>query len=465
MREEGGIAMTLMKRIVSSFVLTLLLIGLVLPVLGETVNATTVAPKEEAKGGAVYVIPVDQDIERGLEKFMERGFKEAESMNASLIVLEINTPGGRVDSAENISMMIRQSKIQTVAYIHGDAASAGSYIALNADKIVMGPGSMIGAAALVDGVTGKHVEDPKLVSFWKSKMAGAAEINGRNPKIAEGMVDVNMVFDLPEIDYNKGKGDIISLTSDQALKVGYADETAKTVEEAITVMGYSTDDVFRVEHTVAEKVAEFLTGRIVMTLLLFMGIAGVIIELIVPGFGVPGILGITGFVLYFFGNYVAGFAGAETWVLFIIGIVMLVLELFIPSFGILGLLGSASLIVGVVGAAYSTSHVALSLGIASVSALVVIIIVAVVFKKRGIWNRFILKDALTKEKGYIPSPSKEGLLGKNGVSVTPLRPAGTVLIDGERLDVVTDGVFIGNNMAIHVVKVEGSRIVVKPIVD
>ncbi|HEY2494920.1 MAG TPA: nodulation protein NfeD [Paenibacillus sp.] len=457
--------MTLMKRIVSSLVLTLLLIGLILPVLGETVNATTVAPKEDVESGAVYIIPVDQAIERGLEKFMERGFKEAESMNASLIVLEINTPGGRVDTAEKISTMIRQSPIETVAYISGDAASAGSYIALNANKIVMAPGSMIGAAVLVDGVTGNPIEDPKTVAFWKSKMKGAAEINGRNAKIAEGMTDVNMVVEMPEIDYTKGKGDIISLTSDQARQVGYADGIANTVEESITIMGYSTDDVFRIEHTGAEKVAEFLTNRVVMTLLLFMGIAGVIIELIVPGFGVPGILGIIGFGLYFFGNYVAGFAGSETWVLFIIGLVMMALELFIPSFGILGLLGSASLIVGVVRAAYSTSHVALSLGIASVSALIVIILVAVVFKKRGIWNRFILNDALTKEKGYIPSASKENLLGKNGVSVTPLRPAGTVLIDGERYDVVTDGEFIGNNMTIHVVKVEGSRIIVKPIVD
>ena len=136
-----------------------------------------------------------------------------------------------------------------------------------------------------------------------------------------------------------------------------------------------------------------------MTLLLFIGIAGVIIEVIVPGFGVPGILGVVAFVLYFFGNQVAGFAGWETWLLFVIGIVMLAMELFVPSFGILGIIGSASLIAGVVMAAYSTSHVALSPGIAAASALVAIIVVALVFKERGYGGSSYSATACRKSRG------------------------------------------------------------------
>lgn len=454
--------MTKINKICSFLVLNLLVMALILPIFSDTVSATAVSTTE-SKSGSVYIIPVDQDIERGLQKFMERGFQEAKDMKAALIVLEINTPGGRIDTAHNMGDIIRNSEIPTVAFIQGDAASAGSYIALNANKIAMAPGSMIGAAALVDGITGNRIEDPKLVAYWKSVMAGAAEVSKRNPEIAKGMTDVDMVVNMPEINDTKEKGEIISLTSEQALKVGYADTIAKTTDEVITWMGYSTDDVFRVEQSGAEKFSEFLTSPIIMTLLLFMGIAGVIIELIVPGFGIPGILGITGFVLYFFGNYVAGFAGSETWILFIVGIIMLVLELFVPSFGILGLLGSASLIVGVVRAAYSTSHVALSLIVACVCALIVIIVVARIFKKRGIWNRFILSDSLSTEKGYVPTASKESLLDKEGISVTPLRPAGIVVLEGERVDVVTDGEFIAMNTAVRVVKVEGSRIVVKAI--
>lgn len=410
--------------------------------------------------GSVYVIPVEQQIERGLTSFMERGFKEAEEMGAGLIVLEINTPGGRVDQAEKIADLIKGTKIPTVAYIRGDAASAGSYIALNADKIAMAPGSMIGAAEMVDGM-GNRIEDAKTVAWWKSKMASAAEANGRETDIAEGMVDINMKVEMPEIGKTKKVGEIIALSPKEALKVGYADKEAESTNEVIEWMGYSTNDVFHMEQTFSEKLATFLTHPAVMTILLFIGIAGVIIEVIVPGFGVPGILGTVAFVLYFFGNSVAGFAGSETWLLFVIGIAMLVMELFVPSFGILGIVGSASLVFGVVRAAYSTSDVALSLGIAAACALVAIVVVALVFKERGIWNKFILSESLTKEHGYIPVEDRDVMIGLIGRSITPLRPSGTVELGGRRVDVITEGSFIESGCSVRVVKTDGTRIVVE----
>lgn len=453
------------RKIVMASLMSLLFLMIFMPIAAEvgtaavSASSSSEADKEPTKG-PVFIIPVDQEIQRGLQRFLERGFLEAENYDAVLIVLEINTPGGLVGTAEEIGSMVRDNPFPVVAYIKGNAASAGSYIALNADKIIMKPGSMIGSASLVD-MTGKAVNDPKTVSFWKSKMVGAAALNGRDPEIAAGMTDSDVVVNKPELGVNKSKGQIIALTSDQALKAGYADGIADTPEEAILSLGYTTDDIFRVEHTGAEKMSQFLTNPIIMTILLFIGIAGVFIELLVPGFGIPGITGVLAFVLYFFGNYVAGFAGSETWLLFILGLVMLVLELFIPSFGILGLIGSISLVSGVVRAAYSTSHALFSLGIAFAAAVVVIIIVAVLFKERGIWNRFILVDNLTKDRGYIPVEEKTTLIGARGVSITPLRPSGTVNIDGQRIDVVTEGGFVDVNLPIIVVKVEGGRIVVK----
>ncbi|ADM71006.1 hypothetical protein GMA19_03207 [Paenibacillus polymyxa E681] len=414
----------------------------------------------QTKGGAVFVIPVDQEIEQGLGKFMERGFAEAADSKAGLILLDINTPGGRVDTAEKLGKLIKDSPIPTVAYIRGEAASAGSYIALSANKIVMKPGSIIGAAALVDG-RGQAITDPKTVAWWKSSMASAAEAGGRNPDIARGMVDSKTTVSIPEMNFSKENGQIVSLTSEEALKLGYADHIASSEQEVIQWMGYSTDDVIHVERTWVEKAAEILTNPIVQTLLLFIGIAGVVIELLVPGFGVPGILGILGFGLYFFGNYIAGFAGSETWLLFIIGLALLILEMFIPSFGILGILGSVSLVAGVVRAAYNMQHAFISLGIAFAAAVAVVAIIAVVFKDRGIWNRFILKESLTAEQGFSSVVNREMLLGQRGVSLTPLRPAGTVLIADERVDVVTNGEFIATDMPIIVSKVEGGRIVVK----
>ena len=147
---------------------------------------------------------------------------------------------------------MRDSKIPTVAYITGDAASAGSYIALNADKIAMANGSMIGAAYMVDA-SGNPVEDAKLVSWWKTSMASAAEASGRNPEIAKGMADLNLKLEVPEIGLTEQAGDIISLANDEALKTGYADTIANSTEEVIAWMDYSTQDVFRMEPTFSEK--------------------------------------------------------------------------------------------------------------------------------------------------------------------------------------------------------------------
>ncbi|MNI02337.1 hypothetical protein D3C73_552060 [compost metagenome] len=453
------------RKMAAAGISVLLLVLFLLPFAGAA-SADQTAPRAAGaasaapKSGPVFIIPVDQEIERGLQSFLTRGFQEAANYGAVLILLEIDTPGGLVSSAEQIGMMVRDSTIPTAAYIKGDAASAGSYIALNAGSIIMKPGSMIGAASLVDG-KGDSVDDAKLVSYWKSKMVGAAELNGRDPEIAAGMMDKNIVVNKPELGVSKAQGQIIALSSDEALKAGYADSIASTPEEAITSLGYSTDDIFRVEHTGAEKMSHFLTNPIVMTILLFIGIAGIVIEMLVPGFGVPGIIGTLAFALYFFGNYVAGFAGSETWLLFILGLVMLVLELFVPSFGILGLLGSVLLVAGVVRAAYSYTHALFSLGIAFAAAAVVIAIVAVTFKERGIWNRFILQDSLTKEQGFVPVLEKLSLVGASGVSITPLRPAGTASLNGERVDVVTEGSFIAAGASISVIKVEGGRVVVK----
>ncbi|MFK7693448.1 NfeD family protein [Paenibacillus sp. HJGM_3] len=419
------------------------------------------ADASKSGGRLVYVVPVKQTVESGLQSFLERAFRDAEEAKARLIVLDIDTLGGRVDSAEEIGRLIRQSPVETLAFVHGRAVSAGSYIALNANRIVMEPGSSIGAAAVVDG-SGKEVESAKIVSHWASEMRAAAELRGRNPKIAEGMVDKNLVVEMPELQRTSAKGEIVSLTAEEALKVGYAEQVTSDLNDAIARAGVQDPEILRFEPTFFEKLARFLVHPATATVLLLIGIAGVLIELFIPGFGLPGLLGIAGFGLYFFGHYVAGFAGGEDVILFVIGIVLLVVEMFVPSFGVLGIIGIVSIISGVVMAAFDTQNALLSLGIAFVLAVIVVAVFIRVFKHRGIWNRFILKDSLTTEQGYVSQSSKEHWLGAEGITVTPLRPAGTAELGGERVDVVTEGEFIPVNTRIRVVKVEGVRVVVKP---
>lgn len=414
-------------------------------------------PAAEPTAGNAAMIHIDGTIETGLAAFLERAIGEAESSGADTVVLVIDTFGGRVDAATEIGEAIRNSPLRVVAYVEGKAISAGSYIALNADEIYMQEGSTIGAAAVVDGA-GEQVRDSKIVSAWTELMRSAAQRSGRNPDIAEGMVNDKIRVELPGLGVSE-PGELITLSAKDALAVGYAEGVVKSLSEVLRIAG--DPDPAEIEPTFAERAARFLTHPTTTTVLFILGIAGILIELMVPGFGIPGIIGVTAFGLYFLGNYVAGFAGVEHLAMFVVGVLLLALELFLPSFGILGVLGIISLIAGVVLAAYDSGNAAMSLGIATLIAGLIVAVVVKYFKHRGIWNKFILKDSLNTEEGYVSHATRADLVGKSGKAVTPLRPAGTVKFGDERVDVVTDGEFVASGTEVVVIRVDGGRIIVR----
>ncbi|WP_144934115.1 nodulation protein NfeD [Paenibacillus sp. 32O-W] len=418
------------------------------------------AESQPASSRAVYIIPVHQTIESGLQSFLERAFKEAHEASAQLIVLDINTLGGEITAAMEIGNLVRDSKIPTVAFIHGDAASAGTFIALNANEIVMSEGSVIGAAAIVD-VSGREVDNAKLISYWVESMESAAKMRGRNPVIAAGMVDKNIEVDIPEAGRKFAAGQLVSLSFDDALKAGYSEHTANTLEEVLSYKNVQEAPRIFVEPSTAENLSRILTSPVAKTLLLLVGIAGVAIELFVPGFGLPGILGALGFGLYFFSHYIAGFAGIEEIVLFVLGIILLIIEVVVPGFGLFAAAGTISLISGVVMASYNTASGLKSLGIAVIPAIILIAIFIKIFKRKGVWKKFILSEEQKNEEGYTSSSVKDHLLGKNGVALTVLRPSGTALIGEERIDVVTFGDYIDKGRKIKVTQIEGTRVVVR----
>jgi membrane-bound serine protease (ClpP class) len=446
------------RRLFGARLLFLLIMGVML--LGAGFGSAAQAAGDSA--GAVYVIPVKQTVQSGLASFLDRALTEAEEAKASLVVLDVDTPGGRLESAEAIGKRIRETKVPTVAFVSGKAASAGAYLAMNAGAIAMAPGSAIGAAMIVDA-DGNAVNNPKYVSFWSETMASAADINGRDRRIAAAMVDPSVTLELKEIGRTKEKGQILSLTAGEALKVGYSERMAKTAGDVIAWKGLSERTVVELNPTFSERLSEWVTGPGVSTMLLIIGLAGIAIEMLVPGFGAPGIIGLLAFGLYFFGQSIAGFAGMESIVFFLAGVILLVLEMFVPSFGILGILGIAGLIYGIASAAFDTGNAVTSLGYASMAALVLVVIFAYVFRKRGIWNRFILRDKLTAEEGYVPNAPRQSLLGQEGVTLSALRPAGVAGFSGQRMDVVSSGEFIERGKPVKITLVDGTRIVVKEI--
>lgn len=425
----------------------------------------TAVPPVQAEGeggkGSAVVIPIKGTVDPVMKSFLFRALEEAEQLQPEAVIFDMDTPGGYVDVSMELSQRIIGSPARTVVLVHGKAASAGSFLALSANEIAMTPGSAIGSAALVDS-SHNYVDDPKAVALWVSQMVSAAEKNGRDADIAAAMADLQAKVEVQQLNRTKQPGEVLSLSVQEAKRVGYLEYEASSVQDLLTQMKLDGAQIVHIEPSAAERIASYVVTPVVATLLLFLGIAGVAIELIVPGFGVPGILGILGFGLYFFGHFIAGLAGVETIVLLLIGLVLLALEMFIPSFGILGILGAISLISGVVRAAYDTGNALMSLGIAFVAAVIVVVVIARIFKHRGIWNRFILKDALTTEQGFVSAADHTELIGKVGKALTPLRPAGTILLEGHKYDVVTDGAFIAKDEQVVVVMTEGARIVVSP---
>lgn len=417
--------------------------------------ATCLLPfQTQAKEEVVYVAPLEDTVESGLYAFLERAISVAEENGATAIIFKINTPGGLVSAAEDIGKLFSDTSIKTIAWVDNRALSAGAYIALNADQIYMAPGSTMGSAAII--TSSGNAADEKSQSAWLAAMESAAEKNGRDPRYAMAMADASV--ELPE---GLSDGSLLTLTEKSAFNVGYSEGTVSNLDGLLAEIGLENAEVRDIEETFVEKLARFLTNPVVIPFLLTIGILGLVIELFSPGFGIPGGVGITSLILYFFGHMVAGFVGYEALLLFIIGLIFILLEFFVPG-GILGILGLSAVVGSLFMAGENNTLIAVSLLIAIMVSLTVSILLVKVFNKNmKFFKKMVLKDATTTEEGYVSNVNRVELLGKIGMALTPLRPAGIASFDDERVDVVTEGSFIDQDSEVIVVKVEGSRIVVR----
>lgn len=210
---------------------------------------------------------------------------------------------------------------------------------------------------------------------------------------------------------------------------------------------------------------DVLTSPLVCILLLYIGTIGIILEILFLKKGLFAIIGIAGFGLYFFGQFAAGYADYSHIILFVIGIVLVLLELVIISFGLLGIAGGVCIYAGVVQAAGLTGNIRFAIVAAILLSIVTLVIVLKFFRHHITWGRFILRDRLTTEEGYISSPDQQFRIGQRGAALTPLRPAGTAMINKERVDVVTLGEFIPSGSEVEVIQVEGVRVVVTRVIN
>ena len=399
--------------------------------------------------GTVYVIPIKGEINKATYHFLKNTVDDVLNKNPSAIIFEIDTYGGLIDQAENIKNLIVNTKIPTIAFVNTKAESAGVLITLSSEKIVMANSSTIGSAETIPNTE-------KIMSMWRSLLRDVAELRGRNSEIVQAMADTDV-----EIEGITEKGKLVNLNSREALKYGIADLISNDYEEILEHFNINYAKIEEVGEGPEIKIAKFVSNPYISTILLTLGFIGMIIEIFTPGFGVGGTLSIIAFGLFFGGNILSGNSQWTSLILFITGLILLVIEGMVPGFGLPGISGIILGVIGVILAMKSLQSALMSLSVAIIVTTVITVFLIKYGHKSPYLEKIILSSQLKTEKGYTSARSKVDYLGKEGISVSELRPTGIVEINGERMDALSEGDYIDKSSKIEVVKVEGSKIFVR----
>ncbi|MGH7527280.1 MAG: NfeD family protein [Gemmatimonadales bacterium] len=417
-----------------------------------------------AQSPTVYRIAVTGTVENGLAPYVARGIREAQDAGAAAAYLDIDTPGGRVDAAERISDAVRGATIPVYAFVNPRAFSAGALIAISCTAVYMRPGAVLGAATPVDGEGTRASE--KVVSAMRAEFRAIAEQRGLDPRIAEAMVDEEV-----EIPGVVRKGELLTLSTREALKVGFAKGEVENEMALLDAIGLPGARVVAIEPNWAELVVRFLTNPLVSPLLLSLGVLGLVFEIKTGAFGLGGALSLGSLGLFFGSSFLIGLAGWEEVLLLGLGLIALAVEVFVlPGFGVAGILGivaiAASMVLAMMGGAPSTADVAQAIAVLGASLFITAAVIYAWLRhlpNSGRFSGLLLKGAGHRSEGFTSAPSRPELVGLDGVALTDLRPSGTARIGDERVDVVTEGEYIGQGSRVLVVRSDGYRHVVRSV--
>lgn len=433
----------------------------------------------------VYVIPIRDDIEQTMEYLVRRGVKEAMDQKASALVLHMETNGGRVDSTEKIIQALDQfqPRDQTYTFIDKKAISAGAFISAATRHIYMTPGSVIGAAAPVMAMPGKGPQalpesyEEKITSAIRAMVRSSAESHGHRPEVFDAMVDRNQGLKVEGKEIVP-EGKLLTLTTQEAQqKIGVKPLLSKGSVENLDLfiekIAGPQAKVKTLEATGFEKVARFIT--MISPFLLTIGMVLGYLEFKTPGLGAFGFLAAACFIIYFFGHYVAGLSGYEPFLIFALGVGLIVVEMvFFPGLVIPTVCGILMILFAfafskvdfypTVDRSFIPSWSQFQNPLVSTVYSILAGFIAMAVAARLIpssWVTRKLQEVTTSGPSTKLNPSIA--LGAEGISLTVLRPSGTVEIDGKCYDVVTQGEMIEKGARVRVIETDGYRILVAPL--
>ena len=436
------------------------IIVLIFSLLGSvSVNAQTTK---------VLQLSIKDDIDPRMNRYIGLGLDAATDGNYDLIVIEMDTYGGLVTDAKDIVEKLLNFDKPIYVFINKDAASAGALISIACDSIYMAAGASIGAATVVMG-QGEAAPD-KYQSYMRSTMRSTAEENGRDPAIAEAMVDERI-----EIEGVTKAGEVITFTTSEAIEHGFCEGEVENIEDLLIKAGVTEYELDVFSIGTIEKIIAFFLNPVLSGILIMIIIGGIWFELQSPGVGFPLMASITAAILYFIPYYLTGLAANWELILFFVGIIMIGIELVaIPGFGVLGIGGAvltvSSLVLVMLGndvfdfslVPWDKIFLASSTTLGGmVGSMLLLFLGGVQLANTSFFKRVALLLEEKSSDGYTAKFRDFSVLGLRGKAHTVLRPSGRVIIDNEVYDAYTRGEYILKDEPIEVISEEGTTLLVK----
>lgn len=418
----------------------------------------------------VMVMEIKAEIDPRMQRYVELALEHARRESVDLIVIDMDTYGGVLTDAKEIVDRIMDVKKPVWVFVNSDAASAGALISIACDSIYMSPGASIGAATVVDG-SGEKAPD-KYQSYMRGIMRSTAEQNGRDPKIAEGMVDERLV-----IEGIKKEGQVITFSTSEAIANGYCEAKVESIEEILKRNKVENFELQTFELSTADTVVAFFLNPFISGILILLIIGGIYFELQTPGVGFPLFVALAALVLYLVPYYLNGLADNWEIIVLFIGLVLIAVEIFVlPGFGVAGIAGITFTILSLIlimvnNDAFDFEFVSSrQLLYATASAfgglfggIIVLFIVGARFSKSKGFQRIALMETQDKAKGFVATFFPEPMTGKQGVTHTILRPSGKVEIDGRTYDAFSRGEYIERGERVEVIGEDTTSLIVKKV--
>jgi membrane-bound serine protease (ClpP class) len=417
----------------------------------------------------IFVMEIKAEIDPRMNRYVDLALDQATVEDADIVIIEMDTYGGAVNDANDIRTRILEYEKPVWVFINNDAASAGALISIACDSIYMVPGSNIGAATVVNGDDGSQAPD-KYQSYMRSIMRSTAEQNGRDPRIAEGMVD-----DRIEIEGVTEAGKTITFTSTEAIKNGFCEMEVSSIEDILQKNNIENYKLIRYELSASEQIIAFFLNPFISGLLILVIVGGIYFELQTPGIGFPLAAAGVALVFYLVPYYLSGLAANWEIAVLFLGIILIALEVFvIPGFGVAGVTGITFTVVSLIfimidndffnfdyvpSGDLATASTVVFAGM--LGAMILIFSLGYRFTNSKMFQRFALTTEQKKSDGYTSSFYTTDLMGKEGTAFSILRPSGRVEIEGEIYDAYTRGEYVEKGEKITVISQEGTSLRVR----